>query len=311
MKLSSFPKKFITFGISLAISLTTIQAWSNTQSTNYRSVGEILQQSPKDTWYMLNQDNLIYITLNNGALVVMELNDTFAPKHAEQIRLLAKQAYWDNLPVYRVQDNYVVQFGGLDYETDTMIKPLPDTIKKLPAEFTIAENSIKITTLKDKEPYSDKVGFVDGFAVAVKDKQAFLVQCYGVVGSARDNAPDSSQGSELYVIIGQPARHIDRQITVVGRVVHGMEHLSTLTRGAGSMGFFEKGQDFPATIKSIRLGSQLPSHEQLQFEALRTDSQTFADVIDARRHLQGEWFAAAVSGGMGICDTRQTVRLLK
>lgn len=299
---------------TLAIGLATpamADGVTTTITPTYRSVSEILAASPKSDWYRLEQRNLIYITLANDAKVVMELNDTFAPEHAKQIRLLANQQYWDDLTVYRVQDNYVAQFGALDYETDILAKPLPKDAQKLPAEFSIPKDSIRLTVLGDKEPYSDQIGFVDGYPVAVKDNQAFLVHCYGMVGAARDNAPDSSNATELYVMIGQPARHIDRQITVVGRVVHGIEHLSTLTRGKGSMGFYTDDQPAPMGIKSIRVGTSLPVSEQMQFDALKTDSQTFVDVIDARRHMQGEWFAAPLSGGMGICDTRQTIQLVK
>ncbi len=279
-------------------------------TTAYRSTADILKDAPANAWYRLSQDNLVYMTLNNGKVVVFELADEFAPEHAKQIRHFAKTQYWDGLTIYRVQDNYVAQFGSFDYATETNTKPFPEGTKALPAEFTKPAASVAMTTLKDKEAYSDGIGFSKGFPVAIKGDDAFLVHCYGMVGAARMDAPDSSKGSELYVMIGQPARHLDRQIVVVGRVVHGIEHLSTLPRGTGSMGFYEKNQA-PMGIKSVRLGSQLPPSEQIQFEAIANDSSTFRELIEARRHMQGSWFAAPMSGGMGVCDVRQTIRVVE
>lgn len=288
---------------------TTISQSIHPVAQAYKSTAEILAASSDAEWYELKQEDLVYITLGNGRLVVMEVNDDFAPEHAQQIRRLAKAHYWDGVPVYRVQDNYVVQFGALDYATDTLTKPLPSDVVKLPAEFGLPADSVQMTALGDADAHADRVGFVRGFPVGIRGDQAFLVHCYGMVGAARDDALDSSNATELYVMIGQPARHIDRQISVVGRVVHGIEHLSSLPRGTGAMGFFETG-GHPLDIRSIRLGSDLPASAQLRFKALDTSSHSFTQFIDARRHMQGAWFAAPVSGGLGICDVRQTIQVI-
>lgn len=142
-----------------------------------------------------------------------------------------------------------MQFGALDYATDTLMKPLPPDAVKLPAEFTIPAHSLQMMALEDMDAHADRVGFVNGYPAGIKGDQAFLVHCYGMVGAARDDAPNSSNATELYVMIGQPARHIDRQISVVGRVVHGIEQLSSLPRGTGAMGFFEAG-GHPLDIQS-------------------------------------------------------------
>lgn len=277
----------------------------------YRSVAQILSEAPKDAWYRLDQQHLLYLTLAGNKKVVIELAPRFAPAHAKQIKTLADSGYWDGLTVSRVQDNFVAQFGAFDMTSKKDIKDLPATAStKLPAEFTVPARDLPLTALPDKDPYANKVGFVDGFAVGVHQKEAFLVQCYGMVGAGRQNEPDSSHGGNLYVVIGQPARSLDRQITVVGRVVHGIEHLSSLPRGTGELGFYQ-GDEKPTAIISARMGDKLPADEQLQFEALDTRSRAFKDSIEARRYLQSPWHVAKPSGGMGICDVRQTVRLVK
>src|SRR6202000_1894163 len=94
--------------------------------------------------------------------------------------------------------------------------------------------------LPDVDGYAPKAGFDAGFAVASDGEREWMVHCYGAVGVGRDLKPDTGDGSELYAVIGQAPRHLDRNITVVGRVVQGMELLSALPRGGETMGFYGK-----------------------------------------------------------------------
>lgn len=277
--------------------------------TPYRTSSQILQSAPAEDWYFLDQNNLLYLTLANDQSVIIELNDTFAPRHSAQIRLLARHGHWDNSSVYRVQDNYVAQWGTFDLQTDKSSRPLPqNAAAHLPAELSLPKNTLQLDyTLPDRDAYSDQLGFVGGFPVAIKDNQAFIVHCYGIVGAARDNAPDSSLGEDLYAIIGQPARNLDRQIIVVGRVVLGIEHLSSLPRGKDSMGFYTQDQK-PTTIIRAVMGGDLPKDQQRPLQALKTGSPSFHNLVQARRHLQGEWFANKTSGGIGVCDIPPTIR---
>ena len=58
--------------------------------------------------------------------------------------------------------------------------------------------------------------------------QAVAVRLAGMVGDGRDNAPESGGGTELYGVIGHAPRHLYRNVTLLGRVVQGMELLSAL-----------------------------------------------------------------------------------
>ena len=60
-----------------------------------------------------------------------------------------------------------------------------------------------------------------------------------MVGVGRNYSPDTGSGAELYTVIGHAPRHLDRNIALVGRVIEGMEHLSTLPRGTGDLGFYK------------------------------------------------------------------------
>src|SRR5207248_2735143 len=135
------------------------------------------------------------------------------------------------------QDNYVVQWGDPDAK-----KPVGAAQRTVGAEFERALRGLSITKLPDPDTYAPEVGFVDGFPVAAEPVtgRAWLVHCYGMVGAGRDNDVDSGGGTELYVVIGQAPRHLDRNVTLLGRVVSGMERLSVMPRGSGTLGFYER-----------------------------------------------------------------------
>src|SRR5690606_8858092 len=112
---------------------------------------------------------------------------------------------------------------------------------QLPAEFERAAAGLSFTQLPDPDGWAAQVGFVDGFPAAQDPAsgKAWMTHCYGALGAGRDAAADSSNGAELYVVIGQSPRQLDRNITLVGRVVRGMELLSALPRGPEPMGVYE------------------------------------------------------------------------
>ena len=67
-----------------------------------------------------------------------------------------------------------------------------------------------------------------------------------MVGVGRDLSPDTGTGGELYAVIGHAPRHLDRNIAVVGRIVQGIEHMSSLPRGTEALGFYkERTSDVP------------------------------------------------------------------
>jgi peptidylprolyl isomerase len=93
----------------------------------------------------------------------------------------------------------------------------------------------------------------------------------------------------VYVVIGDAPRHLDRNVTLLGRVVQGMELISALPRGTGALGFYERPEQ-QVPIKSIRVAADVPERERSNLEILRTDTATFRDLIEARRNRREEWF---------------------
>jgi peptidylprolyl isomerase len=117
----------------------------------------------------------------------------------------------------------------------------------------------------------------------------WLVHRYGMVGAGRDNSPDSGGGTELFAVIGQAPRHLDRNDTLFGRVVQGIELLSTLPRGGGALGFYDKPEQF-VSIKSVRVAADVAESERTDLEIMRTDTPTFQALIESRRNRHEAWF---------------------
>ncbi len=266
------------------------------------SLSDILEQAPAADWRAVDQADLLYVDLPQGR-VIIELAPEYAPNHAANIRALARARYWDGAAIVRSQDNYVVQWGRDEGDA----RSLGEAQASLQPEFDRSRRGVDITRLQDPDSYAREVGFASGFPVATQGGRTWLAHCYGMVGAGRGDTADSGSGAELYVVIGQAPRHLDRNVTLVGRVLQGMEILSVMPRGTGPLGFYERAEQ-RTTIRRARLGSELPENERVNFEALRTDSDTFRAVIDSRRTRREEWFLEP-TGRINLCNVPLPVRV--
>jgi len=276
------------------------------------TMSDVLAAAKPADWHALDPDNTLYLELPGGR-VIIELAPKFAPRHAENIKALVRGKYFDGLAMLRSQDNYVVQWGDPHADARAGDKDQPRSVGKarrtLEAEFTIPYGKdLPFTRLPDADGYAPEVGFSGDFwAARDPDKgRAWLTHCYGAVGVGRDVDADSGGGTELYAVIGNAPRHLDRNITVVGRVVQGMEILSVLPRGTGALGFYEKaGQRVP--IKSVRLAADVPPGERTNLEILRTDTPTFTALVETRRNRRDDWFKEP-AGYVELCNVPIPVR---
>lgn len=253
------------------------------------TMAEIVAAAKAEDWRAIDPENTLYLELAGGR-VVIELAPAFAPRHAANVKALAREHYYDGLAILRVQDNYVVQWGDPEADNPQKARKIQRAQKNLAAEFDRdSDAKIPFTLLPDGDVYAAEVGFSDSFPVA-RDKgsgRMWLTHCYGMVGAGRGNTSDS--GTEIYVVIGQAPRHLDRNITLFGRVVQGMELLSSLTRGSGPMGFYEKPEQ-QVPVKSIRVVADVPIAERSNLEVMRTDSDTFQRLVESRRNRPDAWF---------------------
>lgn len=255
------------------------------------SLAQVLAESKPGDWRALEPENTLYLELGSGR-VVIELAPVFASNHVANVKALAREKYFDGLAIVRVQDNYVVQLGDPDAEKPGLARRVAHAQRLLPPEFDRPlDRKVSFVRLADGDVYAREVGFSDGFPIARdrRSRRMWLVHGYGMVGAGRDTAANSGGGTELYVVIGQAPRHLDRNVTLLGRVIQGMELLSTLPRGTGAMGFYEHPKQ-RVPIRSVRVVSDLPPAEHTPLEVLRTDTPRFQKLIESRRNRREDWF---------------------
>jgi cyclophilin family peptidyl-prolyl cis-trans isomerase len=257
------------------------------------SVADVVKSSKPGDWRPLDPDNTLYMESALGR-VVIEMAPTFAPNHVKNIKALVRAHYFDGLAIVRVQDNWVVQWGDPN-EDKPEARPVKGAQKTLKAEFTVPlKNDSQFTRLPDRDGYAPESGFSNGFPAGRDPKtgETWLAHCYGMVGVGRDNGADSGGGTSLYAVIG-PARHLDRNITVVGRVISGMPQLAALPRGPAPMGFYDK-PEMNVPITAIKVAADVPADQRSRFEVMRTDSATFQSVLEAQRNRGGPWTKVAM-----------------
>jgi peptidylprolyl isomerase len=271
---------------ALAISLATLAHAADLP--NKPSVGDLVKKSRPSDWRPLDPNNTLYMELPTGR-VVIELAPEFAPQNIANIKTMVKEQYFDGLAMLRSQDNYVAQWG--DPNSETTPKPLGSAKAKVVGEFTVPmSNDKRFVRQMDFDGYAPQVGHSNGFPVGrdPKAKTTWLTHCYGMVGVGRDNDTDSGNGAELYAITGHAPRHLDRNITVVGRVVAGMPLLASLPRGGEAMGFYG-AKDTRLPIKTVRLEADVPEAERSHLEVMRSEAPIYKDVIEAQRNRGGPW----------------------
>jgi peptidylprolyl isomerase len=265
---------------------------------------DIVNAAPPSAWKTIPADNVLVMDLASGGRVVIQLAPAFAPVHVANIKALARGRYWDGATVYRVQDNYVAQWG--QNESD---KPWPAGVTaKPPAEYSRPLKGLSSTVLGSPDPYAPGAGFSGGWPIAYSAKAnwANLAHCYGSVGVGRDLSPDTGTGGELYAVIGHAPRQLDRVIAVVGRVVDGIDRLSSLPRGTEALGFYkDKAQYVP--IASVRLASDMPAAERPSYEYLDTASPSFARYLKVRANRHDDFYIRP-AGGVDLCNVQVPVR---
>jgi len=264
---------------------------------------DVVAAAPASAWRDIPTDELLIMDLQNGARIIVQLAPNFAPVHVANTQALAKAGYWQGATVYRVQDNYVAQWGQNEID-----KPWPQGVTpKPPAEYTRPLKGLKVKPLGFPDPYAPGAGFVDGWPVAYSAAAGWtnLAHCYGSVGVGRDLSPDTGTGGELYAVIGHAPRHLDRNIAVVGRVIDGIDRLSSLPRGTEALGFYkDKAQYVP--IASIRLASEI-SDARPAFQYLDTGSASFASYLRVRANRKDDFYIRP-AGGVDLCNVHVPVR---
>ena len=265
---------------------------------------DLIAAAPASAWRAIPPDDLLVLDLKSGARIVIQLAPAFAPVHVANLRTLARARWWDGAAIYRVQDNYVAQWGHNDE------RKLPSGIvARPPAEYDFATNGLRVTRFPYRDSYAPAVGYIAGWPVALHGPRANLTHCYATVGVGRDLSPDTGTGGELYAIISGAPRALDRNIAIVGRVISGIESLSSLPRGTEALGFYkDRSSDVP--IAATRLAAAIPLADRPAFEMMDTASPTFAQLVRLRANRHDDFYIRP-AGGVDICNAPVPVRPIK
>ncbi|MGL5837282.1 MAG: peptidylprolyl isomerase [Sphingorhabdus sp.] len=288
---------------------------------------EIVAKAKVEEWIAIAPVDLLVMDLAPDAdakakprrVVIQLMPAPFSQGWIGNIRKLAAAKWWDGTSVNRVQDNYVVQWGDAT-EKKALPKGLvtvPEFEYEIDPGFNAAELRVELGVAglpegsSFRNMFAPQVAFWRGWPVGleklsldVKRLKGWPVHCYGMVGVGRNLSPDTGSGAELYTVIGHAPRHLDRNIALVGRVIEGIEHLSSLPRGTGALGFYEKDEE-RVPILSVRMGNDVPGLSA--YEYLSTESESFALYADARSNRRDPFFIKP-AGGADICNIPVPVR---
>lgn len=268
--------------------------------TTAPSPSEIAANAPAADWVDIPESDLLLMETAEGGRIVIQLAPDFAPVHVTNIRKLAAARWWDGTSINRVQDNYVVQWGDA-----TEKKALPQGLEaKPPEEYVRPARDVSPEWIEWPDPYAKRTGFWKGWPVGGDGETVWLTHCYGMVGVGRNLAPDTGTGAELYAVIGHAPRHLDRNIATVGRVIEGMEFLSSRPRGTGDLGFYTDPQHRIA-IGSIKPMGQAEPGARARYQYL--SAKSFIAYRNARANRRDPFFNVA-AGGADVCNIPVPVR---
>jgi peptidylprolyl isomerase len=247
------------------------------------SGGEILAATTRDDWRALDPEMTLYVQLESGR-VVIALSPILAQVHVANIKKLARARFYDGLSFYRVIDGFVAQGG------DVLETRGPEQ-QMLAAEFDEpAPEGFIFYEWKDADGYAAQTGFAGGLPLGFdrKSKRAWHLHCTGAVAMAREDAPDTAS-TEFYVAL-QPQRYLDRNLTVFGRVVDGMQYVQALRRVQPAA---EPSQDddLGDKIISIKVAADVPAADRTALEALDSGRPAFDAFVEARRNRPEAFFS--------------------
>jgi len=260
--------------------------------------------STNDQWRVLDINNTVLLTLPQGK-VVIELAPQFAPKNIAQFTRLIKKSFYNGEKFYRVIDGFVAQAGPKNgSEKDKSIALLA-----IENQWEAGKNW-SFTPVQTDDLFAKQTGFKQGFAVATDNKNAWLTHCPGTLAMARGNKADSAS-SHFYFVIGQAPRYLDKMMTIVGRVVYGMEHIQAIQRTSVIAGEYAvDSRDFTAIIK-MQIMADVPKAEQIIIEVENTESSLFIKRLAKSKIRNNAFFFEKPPAVLDVCQVTLRSRLIK
>ncbi|WP_440053652.1 peptidylprolyl isomerase [Pseudoalteromonas sp. T1lg65] len=246
------------------------------QAETMKSPSEIIATATAQDWQQLDPENILQIDLPTGP-VYIALNPQLAPGHVNNIKALAREGFYSDLSMYRFVENFVAQGGDMKDS-----KQPKQGKKAIPQEFFYTSKAeLAITPINSVDGYASRTGFLNGFAVAQNQAgtKTWMTHCVGSFAMARSNDVNSG-GTEFYITL-TPQRYLDKNTTVFGQLLAGMEHVQKLDRAP------TEGQPYN-TIHGVSVLADNKS--KVSFKRLKTDTKLFEQLIAARKNRAGEWF---------------------
>ena len=160
------------------------------------------------TFFIINnsnaKENIMILKLKDGD-VVIELFDDMAPKHVERFKMLAKEKKYDGVVFHRVIEGFMAQTGDVEYGNSNS------------ENFDLKRAGTGGSTYPD-----------------LKAEFSELPHERGTLSMARSAHPNSAN-SQFFICL-ESAPHLDRQYSVFGKVIEGMEFVDLIKKGEGSNG---------------------------------------------------------------------------
>ncbi|WOH39153.1 peptidylprolyl isomerase [Thalassotalea fonticola] len=278
-----------------------VSACNNDEQTNNGNKPDVAESIPNEQasnkpWKQVEQQNLIYLELDTGTVTIL-LADFFAPKHTKYIQDLVNEGFYDGLPLYRVIENFVVQGGDKSNQKASNVK------RSIKAEF---ERDIHTQTpfslVQQNDLFAEQTGFINGFAVgrSVTEGKEWLIHCPGAINLARGLHPNSGT-TDFAIMFGTPPRHLDRNMSVFGRIIVGWEHFYQVKRGPKDAGGVFKDTNKASHIVKAYLGSSLDLEKQQSVFIENTATPAFKQRIEKRRKLDNDFYQYKGNGNMDVC----------
>jgi len=150
------------------------------------------------------KENIMILKLKDGD-VVIELFEDLAPNHVKRFKKLAEEKKYDGVVFHRVIDGFMAQTGDVQFGNSNS------------ADFDLRKAGTGGSNYPDlKAEFSD------------------VPHERGTLSMARSNSPNSAN-SQFFICFAS-ATHLDRQYTVFGKVIKGMEFVDLIKKGTGSNG---------------------------------------------------------------------------
>ena len=150
------------------------------------------------------QEDIMIMKLKDGD-VIIELFGEIAPEHVKRFKLLANEKKYDGVVFHRVIDGFMAQTGDVQFGNPNL-----------------ESFNLRLAGTGGSEHPDLKAEFSD------------IPHEKGTLSMARSNNPNSAN-SQFFICL-ESASHLDRNYSVFGKVVKGMEFVDLIKKGEGSNG---------------------------------------------------------------------------